>query len=83
MKTRIQVVGGEYGTAKNVLWSGELPLIQNQLRVALVQDDDEETTLVYKVSQVALEIVVGSGDYEQVVYVLPVERKAEPQPILG
>lgn len=83
MKTRIQMVGGEYGSTKDALWRGDLPLIQSQIRVVLVQDDDDETAHVYKVSQVALEVLVGTGDYEQVVYVLPVDRKSEPQPLMG
>lgn len=81
MKTRIQIVGGEYGVKEGVLWKGDLPLMQNQLQIALLLKDE---TKVFKVSQVALEIdIEHGGDYEQVIYVLSVDRKSEALPLMG
>ena len=85
MKTRIQKVGGDYGKDDLAVWRGELPLLQGAkgMHVALVRDDEDETVDVYVVSQVTLEILAATGDSEQVVYVIELERKSAPQPLMG
>lgn len=77
MKTKVRLAGGEYASKSEregqVLWTGDMPLIQTMgMRMVKETDDD---ALVYVVSQIA--VYLGDGELFQTVFVRPYPAKKE------
>ena len=82
MKTRIQLAGVMHGSKEKTLCQCDLPLVSGVpgMRLALVTPqagDVPEHTDAFQFRQMCLEVNTAIGEYEQVIYVTPVDRSKQ------
>jgi hypothetical protein len=87
MKSRIQLAGGAHGSHEKTVWKGDLPVMSGipGMRFTLYTPPFEPTeeepgekvaeqAAAFTFRQVCFEINTKTGEVEQVVYVVPVDK---------
>jgi hypothetical protein len=70
MKTKIRVAGGSYGEEGKVIWSGDLPLVDNPGTRVLDETSENGEVIAYTVSQIAVHF--NSSEMWQTLFVIPI-----------
>lgn len=81
MKSRIQMAGVPHGSQEKVLWKGDLPLVSGipGMRFTLFtppEGETAETVNAFTFKQMCMEVNTKTGETEQVIYVMNVDRSA-------
>lgn len=75
MKSRVQMAGVAHGSKEKIIWNGDLPVISGVpgMRIVINHPSKDEV-MAFSFKQMCLEINAETGEVEQVIYVLNVDK---------